>query len=163
MCANLKGETDFATLRRELFGFNSVTIETGTVSANATELFEVTEDEDIVDSVTFSPTDRELPKFGRLIAIRVNIESGSTNTTLTIYEDESGNDIDQTAQITNLDISDSPESFTLANSSGLPFVNQQDENTVHLEIDELSGNNSEYEIKLIWSSVNSADVDLGAI
>lgn len=163
MCANLKGETDFATLRRELFGFNSVTIETGTVSANATELFEVTEDEDIVDSVTLSPTDRELPKFGRLIAIRVNIESGSTNTTLTIYEDESGNAIDQTAQITNLDISDSPESFTLANSSGLPFVNQQDENTVHLEIDELSGNNSEYEIKLIWSSVNSADVDLGAI
>jgi len=163
MCANLKGETDFATLRRELFGFNSVTIETGTLSANATELFEVTEDEDIVDSITLSPADRELPKFGRLLSIRVNIVSGSTDTTLTVYEDESGNAIDQTAQITNLDISDSPESFTLANNSGLPFVNQQDENAVHLEIDELSGNDSEYEIKLIWSSVNSADVNLGAI
>jgi len=160
---NLKGELDFGSIRRELYSFNSVTIETGSVSANGTELFEVDEDEDIVSSLTYTPTDENLPKFGRFLAIRINIESGSTNTTLTLYEDETGNAIDQTAQITNLDANDSPESFVLGGDAGIPFVNQQDENTVHLEIDELSGIQSEYEIKLIWSNVNTKEVNFSAL
>jgi len=163
MTESLKGETSYSSFRRQIYSFNSVLIETGTVSSNGTELFEISEGEDIVDSLTFTPSGEDLPKFGVLKVIRVNIESGSTNTTLTIYEDESGNDIDQAAQITNLDSADSPESFTLGESGGLPFVNQQDQNTLHLEIDELSGNDSEYEIKLIWSNVREKELSVSGL
>lgn len=153
MSDNLRGQLDISTTRRELFTFNSVTVTTNAVSASGTELFEISEDEDIVDSVSFIPDDRDLPSFGRLINIRVNIKSGSTDTTLSIYEDESGSDIHQVTEITNLDTNDSPESFNLANGSGLPFVNQNEENKLYLQIDEISGNQSEYEIKLLWSNV----------
>jgi len=151
----LKGQFDFTSFKRELFSFNSVLVETGTISGNTTELFQISEDEAVVDSVTLSPPSAEFPRFGRLLTIRVNIESGSSDTTLSIYEGESGNAIDQVAQITNLDQADSPESFNLANNYGLAFVNQEDENAIHIEIDELSNNNSEYEIKLIWVEVNT--------
>lgn len=157
--SNTKGPVDYGTLKRELLSFNSVIVETNTVSANDTTLFEVSEEEDIISNLDFTPEDRDLPKYGRLVAIRVNVVSGSTDTTLSIYEGEDGNAIDQTAQIQNLDTSSSPESFTLGGDSGFPFVNQEDENTLHLEIDELSGSNSEYEIKLIWSNVGIKTID----
>jgi len=160
---DLRGETDYGSFRRQLFSFNSVTVETNTVSGGTTEFFEVSEDEDIVSSIEKIPEDRDIPRFARLVTIRLNIPSGTTDTTLSIYEDESGSNIDQVARIENLDSADSPESFSLSSANGLPFVNQQDENKLYLEIDELSGVNTDYEIKLIWATVNTKEVSLSAI
>lgn len=160
---DLRGETDYGSFRRQLLGFNSVTVETNTVSGGTTEFFEISEDEDIVSSIEKIPEGRDIPRFARLVTIRINIPSGTTDTTLSIYEDESGSDIDQVARIENLDTADSPESFNLSNSNGLPFVNQQDENKLYLEIDELSGVDTDYELKLIWATVNTKEISLSAI
>jgi hypothetical protein len=163
MTPNLKGEIDFTTFRRELFGFNSVVVKTGTISSNSTEFFAIDESEDIVDSVNFTPSNRELPRFGRLLTITVNVVSGSTDTTLAIYEDESGAAIHQTTEITNLDVSGSPESFNLNGGIGQPFVNQQDESELYLEIGELSGNDAEYEVKVTWANTNTPQTQIGAL
>jgi hypothetical protein len=163
MPGNLKGEIDFGAFQRELFSFDSVTVETNTISGNSTEFFEISEDEDIVNSVDLVPKDGELPKFARIVTIRINIVSGSTNSTVRLYEDENGDAVDQTAEIQNLDIADSPETFSLSNYVGLPFANQQSENAIYLEIIEQSNTDSVYQVKVIWTTVNIPEADVSAI
>lgn len=163
MSGNLKGEIDFGAFQSELFSFESVTVKTNTISSNSTELFEISEDESVVDTVELVPEDGEIPRFARIVTIRINIVSGSSNSIVRLYEDENGNAVDQTAEIQNLDIVDSPETFSLSNYVGLPYANQQDENAMHLEIVEQSGNDSVYEIKIIWTTVNIPEADITAI
>lgn len=154
----LVGGINSSSLRRELFRIESVTVTTNQISGGTTEFFSINGEEEIVSDVEFAPDETNLPRFGRLISIRINVVTGSTNSSVAVYESETQDAINQVTEIENLDTNTSPESFTLAGAIGLPFINQEDDRELYLEIDEQSAANAEYEVKLIYASVNTQEV-----
>jgi hypothetical protein len=150
--AKLLGGVDYANFN-ELLDTVSLQFKTNQVSANSTVEFAVDEDEDIVKSVTQTPEDVDLLSKGRLVVIRVNIPSGSSNTAISVYQSNDFDEINQVARITQLDQADSPESFNLSGAFGVPYVNKQGENEIYIKISENSGVATEYELDLYWYNI----------
>jgi hypothetical protein len=150
--AKLLGGVDYANFN-ELLDTVSLQFKTNQVSPNSTVEFAVDEDEDIVKSVTQTPKDVDLLSKGRLVVIRVNIPSGSSNTAISVYQSNDFDEINQVARITQLDQADSPESFNLSGAFGVPYVNKQGENEIYIKISENSGVATEYELDLYWYNI----------
>ena len=150
--AKLLGGVDYANFN-ELLDTVSLQFKTNQVSGNSTAEFAVDEDEDIVESVTQTPEDVDLLSKGRLVVIRINIPSGSSNSAISIYQSDNFDEINQVAKITQLDQADSPESFNLSGAFGVPYVNKQGENEIYVKISENSGVDTEYELDLYWYNI----------
>jgi hypothetical protein len=139
-------------LKREILTFNSVLVETSTITANSTEFFEISESEEIVDSVSFTGGDNTITEKVRLISIHVNIDGASTDSDIAINESESGKPIHQVSEITQIDNNNTPVVFELSQGLGLPYRNNEDEESIYVRITENSNNDSKYQIKLKYVS-----------
>lgn len=150
--ASLFGGVDYANLS-DFASVDTLTIQTTQISADATVQFSANIGQDEVDSISTTPDDAELPNRARVVQVKANVDSGSTDSTLKVFQSDSFDAIDQVAVITNLDTNDFTSSYVLGGGLGSIFVNKQNENQVYFEIDELSSNASEYSIELAWYDI----------
>lgn len=141
--------TGVATLQNQ-FNLNALELTTNTISSNATVTFPIESGNANVDTLNLFPSDAEQPKEGRLVLIRIHVVSGSTDTDIRIFQDESATSINQVSEITNAGTGDTPDSFILGQGTGVPFLNKDGDNLFHIEISENSSNDSVYEIELQW-------------
>jgi hypothetical protein len=146
--------TDY-TKFNQVSAFVTATITTNQISANGQEQFKASEDEDFVNTVDIIPDEGNLPIRARVISVKVNVRGSSTNSELKLYQSDGYDGIDQVVEIGNLSQSSSPETYTLSGGMGTPFINKQEENQIHLDINELSGNTSEYDIEVNWLAIHS--------
>lgn len=150
--AKLLGGIDYANFN-ELLDTSSLVIKTNQVGSNSTVKFAASEDEDIVNSVSHTPDGSELLLKGRIVVVRVNIPSGSTDSDISIYQSDQFDAINQVVRITGLDQADSPESFNLNGAFGVPYLNKQEEENIYIQIDENSGIATEYELDIYWYNI----------
>jgi hypothetical protein len=150
--AKLLGGIDYANFN-ELLDTVSLEIKTNQVDSNSTVQFTASEEEDIVDEVTQTPDNADLLTKGRLVVIRVNIPSGSSDSDISIYQSENFDEINQVVRIEGLDQADSPEAFNLNGAFGVPFLNKQGDNQLYIQIDENSGIATKYELDIYWYNI----------
>jgi hypothetical protein len=150
--AKLLGGIDYANFN-ELLDTTSLEIKTNQVTPNSTVQFKASEEEDIVNKVAQTPDSADLLTKGRLVVIRVNIPSGSSDSDISIYQSENFDEINQVVRVTGLDEADSPESFNLNGAFGVPYLNKQGDNQLYIEIDENSGTATEYELDIYWYNI----------
>lgn len=152
--ANFLGQLDYSEIT-QVGRFATATVTTNQVSANATESFEVSEDEPIVDAVNIIPEDQDLPTRARLISVKVNIDQNtSTDTDIKLFQSENIDPINEVVRITNVSEGDTPDTFVFGGGIGTPFINKQEESKIYIEIDELSGNDATYGIELNWLNLS---------
>lgn len=132
---------------------NQVTLTTNTLSGSTTHDLQIDKNDDKVDTVNFKPSDATLPDEGILYMVRPIVSSGSTDTDLFIYEDSDRESIDEVLRIEGLSTNDGTQTFQPGSGTGIPFQNQNDKEEWYLTLDELSGNDSQYEIRLRWFDV----------
>lgn len=147
------GGVDYDKLS-EIAKFTTLTLTTNQVSANGNEQFAASEDESIADTVDIYPEDEPIIKAGRIISIKINVSSGSTDSTVTLYQSPDYNDINQVTSISSLDVSGTPQTYMLGSGLGTPYINKEGESQVYLEINEQSNNASNYEIELYWLDIS---------
>lgn len=148
---NLRGGVDYADLN-QLGVVEVLTITTNQIGANNTAQFKADSSEDEVDTINTVPSDANLPKNGRIVHVKVNVESGSTDSKFKVVQSSTFNDIEQVVNIDNFGVSDDPASYVLGGGLGTPFINKQEENQIYFEIDELSGNAATYSFEVSWYS-----------
>jgi hypothetical protein len=150
--AKLLGGIDYANFN-ELLDTVSLEIKTNQVDSNSTVQFRASEEEDIVDEVTQTPDNTDLLTKGRLVVVRINIPSGSSDSDISIYQSENFDEINQVVRIEGLDQADSPEAFNLNGAFGVPFLNKQGDNQLYIQIDENSGIATKYELDIYWYNI----------
>ena len=143
---------DYTELRK--FGdFTSVTVSTGQVDPNSTVQFETDTSDPIIESLDIFPTGGELPDRARLIGVKVNVRSGSTDSDVKIFQSSSYDEIEQVVSIVSLDQSSTPETYILGSGIGTPFINKEEESMIYVEVSENSGSASEYDIEIYWLDI----------
>jgi len=133
--------------------FSAGTVVTEEIGANATETFTASESDNLVDTLDIYPDTANLPKVARLIAAKINIASGSTDSAVSVFQSPNYNEIDQAISVSKLTESDTPETYVLGSGLGTPFVNKEGENQVYFQVEENSGNATVYEIELYWVNI----------
>ena len=143
---------DYTELKK--FGdFSTLTLQTDTIGANDEVQFRASTAEDAVSSVNITPEVAEKPKKARLIFIRVNVRSGSTDSRISVFQSQTYNEIDRIASISSLTESETPEGYQLGGGFGTPFTNKEEDNEIYFQVSENSGNDSEYDIELNWLNI----------
>jgi len=133
--------------------FTTLTLKTEEIEANGTERFKASTEDDIVTSTGIVPEDGVLPGTARMVAVKFNVRSGSTNSSIKIFQSNSYEEIEQVVSIRDLDINSTPETYILGAGIGTPFTNKEQENQVYFQVDENSGIASEYDIELNWLNI----------
>lgn len=133
--------------------FTTLTLKTEKVEANGTEQFKASTEDDIVASTDIVPDNGVLPGTARVVAVKFNVRSGSTDSSIKVFQSNSYDEIDQVVFIESLDIDTTPETYILGAGIGTPFTNKEGENQVYFEVDENSGTASEYDIELNWLNI----------
>jgi len=143
---------DYTELKK--FGrFATLTITTSEIDANGTEQFSASESEDVVDTFNLTPSNTDLPNIARVIGLKVNVSSGSTDSRISVYQSQDFNEIDQVVAVKELSESTTPESYMLGSGLGTPFINKEGEDQVYFQVEENSGVASEYGIELYWANI----------
>lgn len=143
---------DYTELKK--FGrFSTLTLSTNEVGANSTVQFSANTAENIVSSVEINPEGEDKPMMARVIALKLNVSSGSTDSSIAMYQSSDYNEIDRVVSVSSLDVSSTPESYNLGGGIGTPFTNKEGENEVYFQVDENSGNASRYDIELNWLNI----------
>ena len=143
---------DYTELKK--FGaFSTLTLQTNEISANDTVQFRADSSEPEVLTVEILPDVAEKPKTARLISLKVNVRSGSTDSSIALYQSNTFNEIERVVSISSLDVTETPESYNLGGGLGTPFTNKQQDNEVYFQVDENSGIASEYDIELNWLNI----------
>jgi len=150
--ARLLGGIDYADLS-DLGLVSVLTLKTNEISANTTAQFNASEDDDLVDTIQLTPEDATLPNRARIVHVKANVVSGSTDSDLRVIQSETFNAIEQVVDISGLTINDNPNSYILGGGLGMPFVNKEEESEAYFEIVENSNNASVYEIEMSWYSI----------
>ena len=151
--ARLRGGIDYADLSD--IGLVSVlTLKTEEISANSTAQIRASEEDDLVDTVDLTPEGADLPNRARVVHVKANVASGSTDSDLRVIQSETFNEIEQVVDISGLTTNDTPDSYVLGGGLGTPFVNKEQENEAYFEIIENSGNASVYEVEMSWYGID---------
>lgn len=132
---------------------NQVTVTTEELAGNESHDIRLDENDPKIDTIEFRPSDTGPPSEGILYIIRPLVNSGSSDSDISIYESEERNDIDEVIRIEDLSVSDGVSTFQPGSGTGVPFENQEDEEEWYLTITENSGNDSVYTIRLRWFDV----------
>lgn len=151
--ARLLGGIDYADLS-DLGLVNVLTLKTNQVSPNSTVQFSASEEDSLIDTLDITPEDVSLPNRARVVHVKANVSSGSTDSRVRVYQSETFNEIEQVVDINGLVVTDSPDSYVLGGGLGVPFVNKEQESDVYFEISENSNNASVYEIEMSWYSID---------
>lgn len=130
------------------------TITTTELAANQTHEISLTSDDQKVDEINFRPTGSDPIQEGKIYLVRPIVQSGSTDTDLTIYESSDRDDVDEVIRIADLSVNDAVQSFQPGSAQGVQFENQEEENQLYITLDENSGIDSVYTIRLRWSTVD---------
>lgn len=152
--ARLRGGTDYAELS-QLGLVNVATITTTSISSGATGVqFEASEDDSQVDTVNLTPSDAILPKRARIVSIKPNVSSGSTDMDVKLVQSDTFNEIDQVVNVSGVNVNEEPSGYVLGGGLGTPFANKQEENAMYFEVDENSGNSTVLQIEVAWYGIN---------
>lgn len=151
--ARLRGGIDYADLS-SLGLVNVLTLKTNQISPNSTVQIRASEQDDLVDTLKLTPEDADLPNRARVVHVKANVVSGSTDSDLRVIQSETFNEIEQVVDISGLTANDTPDSYVLGGGLGTPFVNKEQENEAYFEIIENSGNASVYEVEMSWYSID---------
>lgn len=128
---------------------------TGVLAGNTTHEFTASEDDSEVNTVNVTPSDASLPIEAQLMMIRPVVVVGSTDSDFFIHEDGDRQDVDEVIRITSLDVNTGPQTFQPGGGMGVPFLNQDGNNGLWFRIEENSGNNSSYAIRIRFIDVLS--------
>jgi hypothetical protein len=143
---------DYTELKK--FGrFSTLTLSTNEIAGNDTVQFAADPAEDIVSEVDINPEGEEKPDMARIIAIKLNVKSGSTDSSIAMFQSDGYEEINRVVSVSSLDVSSTPESYNLGGGLGTPFTNKEGESEVYFEVDENSGNDSRYDIELNWLNI----------
>jgi hypothetical protein len=134
--------------------FSTVTVSTGSIDPNGQEKFRASEEESFVESVDIIPEGIDLPKRARIVSVKVNVKGSSTNSTFRLFQSDQYNEIDQVVEIDGLTVSGTPETYNLGGGIGIPFINKEEENQIYFDIEELSGNSSQYSVEVNWLNLS---------
>ncbi|EGQ44096.1 MAG: hypothetical protein J07AB43_01550 [Candidatus Nanosalina sp. J07AB43] len=149
---NFLNGIDYTELKK--FGrFSTLTLKTNEVASNDTVEFPADSGEAIVSSVDILPEGEVKPKTARVLALTLNISSGSTDSSVSMFQSSGFEEINRVASVTALSQGGTPSTFNLGGGLGNPFTNKQGENEVYFKIEENSGNPSTYEIELNWANI----------
>lgn len=130
-----------------------LTLKTTTLSGNQTHDILIDENDDKVDSLTFTPSDVTTPDEALILLVRPVVASGSTNSTLYLHEKSNREDVSEVIRIQNLSTSDPVETFQPGTGNGIQFQNQDGNDEWYLRIREDSGIDAEYEVRFRWFDV----------
>jgi len=150
--ANYLGGIDFSDLTK-IGKFSNAVVITKEIDPNTTRQFIADERSDFVNSVELSDTDVILPTIARIISLKVNIRGNSTNSVIRVHQSSQRREIDRVIQISDESVDATPNTFLLGGGIGVPFINKDDEEQIYFEIEEKSGNTSEYDIEFNWLNV----------
>lgn len=143
---------DYTELKK--FGrFSTLTLSTNEIAGNDTVQFAADPAEDNVSEVDITPEGEEKPKTARIIALKLNVRSGSTDSSISMFQSRDFDEIDRVVSVSSLDVSSTPESYNLGGGIGTPFTNKQEENEVYFQVNENSGQTSVYDIELNWLNI----------
>jgi len=129
---------------------NQLTITTTELAGNQTHDINIGEKSDKIDSVSFKPSDVTPAKEGILFIVRPIVESGSTDTTVSLYESADRDAIDEYLRITNVSVNDGASTYQPGSGNGVQFDNQNDKEKFYLRLEENSNNNSVYSLRMRW-------------
>lgn len=149
---NFLGDIDYTELLKG-GRFTTATIVTQEIDPDSNKQFKASEEDEFVDTVEITPEGHDLPLIARLISVKVNVRGSSTDSRVIVYQSSARDEIDQVADISDLSVSDTPQTFTLGAGLGIPYVNKDRENQIYFEVEELSDNSSEYDIEVNWVNI----------
>lgn len=135
-----------------------LTFTTETLAGGQTHDFEVSEEDEKIESIDFRPDNVGIPREGVLFVIRPLILSGSTDSDLSFYEDESRNDIEEVLRISGLNSADPAQTFQPGSGTGVQFENQEGENDWYFRLTENSTTDVKLRVRMRWLDIG----DLGA-
>jgi len=148
------GVTSILQALKESTDTVQATITTNELAGNTTHEFSLSEDSDKVDTVTLRPSDSDPLQEGNITLVRPIVQSGSTNSDVSIFESSSRDPVDEVIRIEGVSVNDPVQTFQPGDAQGVQFENQEGENQIYLTLDEQSGNASVYIIRIRWSTVN---------
>jgi len=133
---------------------NQVTFTTVELSGNESHEFKLDGSEPEIENIQFKPGNVGPAQEGVLLMVRPVVKSGgSTNTTFSIHEDPDRDDIDEVVRLENLNEADLAQTFQPGAGQGVQFENQLGEEEWYITLNELSGVDSVYTIRLRWLDV----------
>lgn len=130
-----------------------VTLTTNQITANSSVDFKLDGNDSAVDSISYKPTNASNLKEGLIMMIRVVATGSSTDTDLTIYEDNSRDAIDEVIRLTGISVNDGTTTIQPGTGDGVQYQNQQDDSQIYLSATENSNNPVTLELRIRWFDV----------
>jgi hypothetical protein len=135
--------------------FETVTFKTKEISPDGSRQFSISESEDFIESLNITPGDSKLPIRAKIISVKVNLKGSSSDTTLKIYQSEQYNPINSVIEIAGIAVADSPETYTISEGAGTPYINKEEENEMYVELSENSNAPCKFDIEISWVSIHT--------